>query len=188
MKPKKITAKDGTFSFLPSADIVMHMDDGTAVNVRVRPAFVHMRGLDRAGKTLALAVLGHSTIGNSHVLLSRDIAVRIVEKLSKMIKAVKSKTKPVVNVPAIIVLGLKDAIKNGSAEIVLTSEVFNALDGMGDPSIMMASSTAKSALDGRDIRIQVDVSDDVVLDVTPVSWPKKSAPKQPRRPASKTAN
>jgi hypothetical protein len=192
VKSKNISASDA-FSFLPSVDMTMYTDDGTAVQIRTRPAFVHMRFLFK-GKIMSLAVLGHSTINRPHVLMNRSFAERMIEKLAEMkLPPLKSKTRPVVNLPvnllAIVAAGLKAAIKNGTADIVFPAEMFDTFEGIGDASLVMMSVIAKEHTGGRDIRIQVDISDDVVLDVMPVSWPKpKPGSKKTSRPVSKTAN
>ena len=196
--PNLPSDKNSGFSWLPRADTHMIMDDGTSVQMRTCRAYVHVRFV-RKGKVYSFAALGISTIERQHILLSRDLAEVIVSKLAtaktvveRLAKA-KKKSK-IVNIPAIVMAGMKLAIDKGTQEIVLPVDMLDGLAGI-DASFDAVSANIKGAFSGRDIRVCVYVSDDVVLDVTSVAWP--SQPKWPskpkskstaRRPVSKTAN
>lgn len=184
MKSKKFvsaapSAEGSLFTHLPSMDSTMYLDNGTAIQIRTRPAFLYMRFL--VGGVMSFAVLGHSTIEKAHVLMSRDLAKKIIERITSM-KSLKLKA-PVARIPAIVVSCLRLALKSGTAEMMIPSVMFGYPGLSDDAAISMMSASIQGVLGDRDLRIRIDISDDVVLDVMPVSWPKPS-----KRTVPKDAN
>ena len=171
----------------------MYMADGTVVQIRTRPAFVHMR-CHLNGKVMSLAILGESTLETVRVLMNENLAKRLIDKIAATKRAGKPKrrkasvSKSVVDLPEIVVAGLKVAIRDGQALIPFPSGGYEGF--LDDPSLAPAAPIIKGVLGGRGVRVHVSISDDVVLAVRQVMWPKasRSKPTAARRPVSKTAN